>query len=348
MKSGFPQFSTSAKQGDLGVSIVSRIVGEDFGWLFRRNHQEHDFGIDGQIEVVTDDGAVTGQMLACQIKCGKSFFRESNRWGYIYHGETKHFNYLANYPLPVIIILCDPESREAYWAQFRATEAQVNEAGWRLTVPFGNKLSSSKADLQTFLPELRDHWSELQEYWTLNNMLLGSAVIILMIGAEEVMRMDVSQAEAFRRHLCSTRELAHHCQGKIEIGFHGYDDDPRELFEIDEIRRYIAHLDQGFPELFFFARSEEPATTLRLFVFCLAGVCWGTERSKPSNPGKVVVDCKTLAPFLARHFTYLNYISEWLGLPADEINRISKSAVKVMGIPDSESDSLADSRVPRA
>ena len=62
MKSGFPQFAPSAKQGDLGVNIVSRIVGEGFGWLFKRNHQEHDFGIDGQIEVVTEDGTVTGHV----------------------------------------------------------------------------------------------------------------------------------------------------------------------------------------------------------------------------------------------------------------------------------------------
>src|ERR1022692_4509082 len=93
---GFPQYAPSAKQGNLGVSIVSRIVDEDLGWLFKRNHQEHDFGIDGQIEVVTKAGAVTGQMLGCQIKCGTSFFKERNRWGYVYRGETKHFNYLAN------------------------------------------------------------------------------------------------------------------------------------------------------------------------------------------------------------------------------------------------------------
>ena len=85
---GFPQYTASAKQGDLGVSIVSRIVMENFGWLFKRNHQEHDFGIDGQIEVVTK-GSVTGQMLACQIKCGPSFFRDRNKWGYVYRGEGK-------------------------------------------------------------------------------------------------------------------------------------------------------------------------------------------------------------------------------------------------------------------
>jgi hypothetical protein len=340
MKRGFPQFALSAKLGDLGVNIVSRIVGEDFGWLFKRNHEEHDFGIDAQIEVVTDEGTVTGQMLACQIKCGKSFLRESNRWGYVYRGETKHFNYLANYPLPVIIIICDPESREAYWIRFRAIDAQVSETGWKLTVPFGNRLSLAKAELQAFLPGLNDHLSEMKEYWRLNNMLFRFEVIIFMIDVQEVKDMDVSRAKDFRRRLCSTKELAYHCQGKIEVGFYGYDDDPRELFEIDEVKRYVAVLDQALPELFFFARSEEPAITLMLFVFCLAGVGWEGERSTPGNPHKVVVDHGTLGPFLERHFTYLNYISEWVGLSEGEIERISKSAAKTMGMPTSEPERM--------
>ena len=79
-----------------GVGIVSMIVEDEFGWLFRQNHQERDFGIDGQIDVVTEGGDVTGQLLGCQIKCGPSFLRETNRWGFVYRGETKHFNYLSN------------------------------------------------------------------------------------------------------------------------------------------------------------------------------------------------------------------------------------------------------------
>lgn len=49
------------------------------------NHQKHDFGIDGQIELLTAEGAVTGQMLGVQIKCGKSFLTERNKWGLKYH-----------------------------------------------------------------------------------------------------------------------------------------------------------------------------------------------------------------------------------------------------------------------
>jgi hypothetical protein len=97
---GFPQYTRSAKQSNAGVGIVSRIVEDEFDWLLRQDYQERDFGTDGQIDVVTESGSVTGQMLGCQIKCGPSFFRESNRWGFVYRGKPSTSTFLANYPLP--------------------------------------------------------------------------------------------------------------------------------------------------------------------------------------------------------------------------------------------------------
>jgi hypothetical protein len=298
MTPGFPQYTRSAKQGNIGVSIVSRIVDEEFGWLFKKNHQEHDFGIDGQIEIVTEHGAVTGQMLGCQIKNGPTFFRESNRWGYVYRGDTKHFNYLANYPLPVIIVICDPETREGYWVRFRAEDVQITEAGWKLTIPFGNELSSSKVELEALLPPVLDHLSPLKEYWRVSNLFFEHDYIMFVVGIQEVKAMDASRAKVFRSRLCSTKELALHCQGKITISFDGYDDDSRELFEIDEVKQYVALLDEALPELFFFARTEDRHSTIMFFIFCLVGVGWESERSTPGNPQKVIVDYARLGPFL--------------------------------------------------
>ena len=65
--------------------------------------------------------------------------------------------------------------------------------------------------------------------------------------------MDASRAKDFRSRICSTKELTLHCQRKINISFDGYDDDPRELFEIDEVKQYVALLDEALPELFFFS-----------------------------------------------------------------------------------------------
>jgi hypothetical protein len=327
MPDGFPQYGPSAKQGNRGVMIVSRIVDGNFGWLFKRNHEEHDFGIDRQIEIVTDEGAVTGQMLACQIKCGKSFFCEKNRWGYVFRGKTKHLNYLANYPLPVIIVICDPETNEGYWVLFQTGDAEVTGSGWKLTSPFDNKLSASKAKLLAMLPGVTDHLSELTEYWHIHRMLFSFETFLFIIERDEVEAGDVSRVCEFWARLLSKRELALHCQGKVELSFSGYDDDARALFEVEEVREYMALLDRALPELFFFIRTEVPAATLKLFMFSLFWVGWEDQRSTPDKPGKVIVDFSKSGPFLTAHFASLNRVSKWVELPDSEVLRISKAVM---------------------
>jgi hypothetical protein len=148
----FPQVTQAARTGERGVNVVSRIINDGFGWLFKRNHQEHDFGIDGQVEVVISSGLVTGQMISVQIKYGKSFFQEKSRWGYIYRGEIKHLNYYSNYPIPILIIIGHPDNDECYWVRFEAGATQRTNGRWKITISFENKLSSSKEKIEAFLP----------------------------------------------------------------------------------------------------------------------------------------------------------------------------------------------------
>ncbi|MEY9004316.1 DUF4365 domain-containing protein [Escherichia coli] len=49
----FPKYRKEAQLGELGVNIVKSVINENFGWIFKRNHQEMDFGIDGFIEMST-------------------------------------------------------------------------------------------------------------------------------------------------------------------------------------------------------------------------------------------------------------------------------------------------------
>ncbi|MEK6321222.1 MAG: DUF4365 and DUF1817 domain-containing protein [Acidobacteriota bacterium] len=331
MTKGFPQYTHSARQGELGVNLVAKVVSDAFGWLFRRNHQEHDFGIDGQIELVTDDGAVTGQQIALQIKHGRSFLQEKNRWGYVYRGELKHFNYLSNYPLPVIIVICDPDSKECYWVHFKSDQAQRTETGWKFTIPFGNKLAMSKNVLAALVPPTTDSLTELQAYWDLNKMIAEAPSILFTLDDVDVRTMDTSSPREFFDRLRSTKELAFECQGKIEFSFSGYDLDPRELFEIGEVRAYVALLDAALPELFFFVRTEVPAQTLRTFVFCLSEVSWEDGRSTPDVTRKVSFNTDRLGEFFARHFPALNEMTEWLEMPIEENKRISYAVAECFG-----------------
>ncbi|MFZ2524411.1 MAG: DUF4365 and DUF1817 domain-containing protein [Candidatus Ferrigenium altingense] len=332
MSNGFPQFARSAQQGERGVNVVSRIINETFGWLFKRNHQEHDFGIDGQIEVITPTGLVTGQILAVQIKYGKSFFREKNKWGYLYRGELKHFNYLSNYPVPVLIVICHPESEECYWVRFKPEQAQTTDAGWKITIPFENKLNEAKGVIEEILPPLQDSLSDLQAYWAINNMMVESSYIHFIIDKLEVKALDATRPREFFDRLRTTKELAYQCQGKVEISFHGYDHDARELFEIEEVRKYAPVLDAALPELFFFVRTVNPTYTLKILALCQTHVSLPDGRSTREVTHKVVYDTDKVGEFLMRHWPGLNEMTEWLSMSIEENKKISFDVARCLGL----------------
>jgi hypothetical protein len=64
--------------------------------------------------------------------------------------------------------------------------------------------------------------------------------------------------------------------GKLFISFHGYDRDPRPVFEIPECKAWLLHLERELPYLFYLL---DPATTLPLLTYCHVPVhMQGSER----------------------------------------------------------------------
>ncbi|MDD5441963.1 MAG: DUF4365 and DUF1817 domain-containing protein [Pseudomonas fluorescens] len=332
MSRGFPTYSKAAQKGDSGVDLVSRVFNEEFGWLFKRNHQEHDFGIDAQVDIVLEDGTVTGQLIALQIKYGKSFFEEKNQWGYIFRGELKHFNYLSNYPAPVLIAICHPNTKDIYWVVFDAATTSRAGSNWKITIPFENKLNGAKQRISALLPPPSDILDEMQDFWQLNEVLVTHEHIHFIIARDEVKSLDVTSIRRFFDRIRSTKELAYHCQGKVEISFHGYDNDPRELFEIPEMRQFTPVLVAALPELFFFAYTGERAQTLKALALCLTKVEVRSRTPNEHNKIPVEITTKPIGEFLYSHFAGLNEMTEWLSMPIEENKRISYQTTRAMGI----------------
>lgn len=314
--------------GETGVQIVSQII-NSFGWIFRRNHQETDFGIDGHVEVVSDDGFLTGQIFAVQIKYGKSFFKSKNRWGYIYRGEEKHFNYIFNYPCPVFIIICNPDSQKSFWSVFEPNKTQKAGLSWTLTIDFENNFGHAKETIKTILPPISNGLNLLDEYWNENHLIINSDYIYLIIDRSDIENLNIDQIPEFFKRLKATKELAYHCLGRIEIGFHGYDEDSRELYEIEQFRKYISAVVPLLPEFFFFVRTNEPNFTLKVF---FASLC-NLERvihDRSTGLKNIIIEAKfpEIENFMVEKFQGLNNISEWLGLSEDENYKISRSVAK--------------------
>jgi hypothetical protein len=259
----------------------------------------------------------------------------------VYRGETKHFNYLANYPTVVLVIICHPASKDCYWAAFEPEVAEVYEHSWKLSIPFENVLHTSKSTLLSLVGEPVDQLARLREYWQLNKMLVEASAVIYVLDDFDVTAMDTSHPRAFFDRLRKTKPLAAATQGKIEFSFSGYDADPRELFEIEEVRRYIEALDEALPELFFFIRTEEPAAALRLIIFCLCNAEWEGPRATRAKSERVVFERANLGPFMERHFPALNELTNWLGMTMEENKRISYSVARCFGFDLSEADAGA-------
>lgn len=331
MKKGFPVYNKAAQKGERGVDMVSRIISNEYGWLFKRNHQEHDFGIDAQVDIILSDGTVTGQMLALQIKYGSSFFTEKNKWGYIYRGEKKHFNYLSNYPVPVLILICHPEENECYWAVFEPLQTFRAGDNWKLTIPFENKLSLSKDEIYNILPPPDDYLTEVKDYWAMNDVLVQHTHFLYIIDKEDVKTKNFSDLEGFFERLRSSRELAEHCQGKVELSFHGYDNDSRELYEIPEVRAYASVISKSIPDLFFFAYTGANAHGLKTIAFCLTDVKRVSMHSVPHGKIPVNISMKEIIIFIEEHWSGLNEMTDWLKMPLEENKRISFNIMREFG-----------------
>lgn len=324
-KTGYPKYDKSSQKGEIGVQLVSDVVVQQLKWIFKRNHQEHDFGIDGQIEIVRDDDSVTGQLVAVQIKCGLSYFSTENRWGYVYRGEEKHFNYLCNYPIPVLILLCNPDSKKIFWQLFEPLNTNKHPNSWTLNIPKSNKFSDAKEEILSLFSEEIDYLADLEWYWEINNVISQEEVSShLIIPKEYVNSGNISEAIEFFDRLMVTKELAYESQGKVEVYFWGYDDDPRELFQIEEVRKYSQKLSLAIPQLLFFCNLDNPSGGFLRIALCHTDV--DITDTMISNINK-----QKLASFIFQQMKGLNQITDWLSMSTDENNEISSKALSLLG-----------------
>jgi|SRR5450755_1209115 len=116
----------------LGVAALDYFFSQH-GWLFREQ-PTHDYGIDAHVEIVSDERP-TGKLIALQIKAGPSFFAEESRDAFIFRTDDKHIAYWVGHSMPVVIILYNPETKQAFWQHVARDTVETTGKGWKLLVP---------------------------------------------------------------------------------------------------------------------------------------------------------------------------------------------------------------------
>lgn len=132
----------SSRTASLGVTLTKLVVERDLGWLFREQPTE-DYGIDAQVEIVEGE-AVTGKLLALQIKSGPSWFRRACPGGWWFRPDARHVRYWTDHSLPVVVVLVDAETERCYWQVInRQTLIETSSGGPKVLVPETHVLDGS-------------------------------------------------------------------------------------------------------------------------------------------------------------------------------------------------------------
>lgn len=126
----------------IGIHKVALCFLEKFGWIEREQYVA-DQGIDTQVEIV-ENGNPTGLLYCIQVKTGKSYINET-RDGITYYADERHVNYWLNHSLPVLLIVCDPDSDTKYWDFVTRQNVVKTKNGWKISIPQENQLDDSKS-----------------------------------------------------------------------------------------------------------------------------------------------------------------------------------------------------------
>jgi hypothetical protein len=98
----------------------------------------NDLGVDGQIELLEPDRPVsTGLVLAAQVKSGRSYFAEIRDGEAALYPSKRQREYWARLPLPVILILHNPDEATTVFADVKP---QLG-AGQAIRVPLASCFS---------------------------------------------------------------------------------------------------------------------------------------------------------------------------------------------------------------
>ena len=76
--------------------------------------------------------------------------------------------------------------------------------------------------------------------------------LTIIISRQEIETNDLSQTIGTLNRLLEDKETIEYFFERVEIGVGGYDNDPRELWDIPEVKLFIQKLDRQFPYWFYF------------------------------------------------------------------------------------------------
>lgn len=148
-----------------------------------------------------------------------------------------------------------------------------------------------------------------------------SEPVVLLISRREVEAGDLASVLSRLKPFLATREDAWRYRGQMMLVVDGYNNDPRELVDIPEVRAVLRGLESSWPHWAYFFNQVDDS--IKLLLSCVAG-------SRFLGRGAIEMDADLVASALGRAFGGMNLIFDRFGFPEDELEMISNGLVEVL------------------
>ena len=142
-----------------------------------------------------------------------------------------------------------------------------------------------------------------------------SQQVMVVCDSVEIAAGDISKVLSALRSLSADRSSAASAEGAVTLLFHGYDNDPRELEAIPEVRHWFAALNQAWPYWSFFANRIDQTVPLVLTLLLP-----GESVAGESGMAGWSFDMDKLEPLLLEMFRHQNELIERLDI-GEGVNR---------------------------
>lgn len=144
-----------------------------------------------------------------------------------------------------------------------------------------------------------------------------------MVSREEVESGDTAGTCGVLRKLLDSQAAIRFFE-RVDLAFDGYNEDPRELFEILEVRQYVHKLDEEFPYWLYFLSKRRRG--LLCIVLCIM-YCFLPPYLTPDAQARILPE--RLGEYLTRRgFPAMNHICQVVGCSEQEIERMTDRAVR--------------------
>lgn len=143
--------------------------------------------------------------------------------------------------------------------------------------------------------------------------------LVIVISRDEVERGDIERALSSLKCCMASADTIQDRFERLDVAFHGYDRDSREVFEIPEVRDFVHRLDEGFPFWLFFLSKKYLGLQAIMLCFLPPHL---TEEAK-----RTVLPQRLDGLLNNRWWPAMNHICEAAGFTEVEIEELSERVV---------------------